>query len=74
MPHDGSPGAFLYNSSAYNLLSRALYKNTGLTPLEFADLHLFPYLGIENPAWVAAATSTQSTFIGNDFGLMLPLI
>ena len=50
MSHD-SPGSFLYNNSACNLNSHALYYGTNMTPLEFANIHLFPYLGIEDPIW-----------------------
>jgi CubicO group peptidase (beta-lactamase class C family) len=53
MGHDEAPGSFRYNSSACNMLSHILYEGTGLTPLDFASLHLFPYLGIDNPAWLA---------------------
>ena len=47
----GSPGSFLYNNSACHLNSHAIYYGTDMTPLEFANMHLFPYLGIENPDW-----------------------
>lgn len=47
----GSPGYFFYNNSACHLNSHALFYATGLTPHEFASIHLFPYLGIENPEW-----------------------
>ena len=50
MNHD-EPGTFFYNNSACHLNSHALYYGTGLTPSEFADLYLFPSLGINNPTW-----------------------
>ena len=45
------PGTFFYNNSACHLNSHALYYGTGMTPSDFADLYLFPYLGIYNPIW-----------------------
>ena len=45
------PGSFFYNNSACHLNSHALYYGTGLTPSDFADTYLFPYLGISNPNW-----------------------
>ena len=47
----GDPGTFFYNNSACHLNSHALYYGTGMTPSDFADLYLFPYLGIYNPIW-----------------------
>ena len=47
-----SPGLFYYNNSACNLNSHVLYYGTGRTPLEFAEVNLFPHLGIENPNWL----------------------
>ena len=46
------PGYFFYNNSACHLNSHALYYATGMTPKEFANINLFPYLGIENPQWL----------------------
>jgi len=45
------PGTFMYNNSACHLNSHVLYYNTNMTPLEFANINLFPYLGIEDPYW-----------------------
>ena len=45
------PGSFMYNNSACHLNSHVLYYNTNMTPLEFANINLFPYLGINNPYW-----------------------
>lgn len=45
------PGSFFYNNSACHLNSHVLYYSTGMTPSEFAEINLFPYLGIENPPW-----------------------
>jgi CubicO group peptidase (beta-lactamase class C family) len=45
------PGTFFYNNSACHLNSHALYYGSGMTPSDFADLYLFPYLGIYNPIW-----------------------
>ena len=45
------PGSFYYNNSACHLNSHALYYGSGLTPSDFADTYLFPYLGINNPNW-----------------------
>ena len=47
----GDPGTFFYNNSACHLNSHALYYGSGMTPSDFADLYLFPYLGIYNPIW-----------------------
>ena len=46
------PGGFFYNNSACHLNSHVLYYATGMTPSEFAEINLFPYLGIENPQWL----------------------
>ena len=46
------PGFFFYNSSACHLNSHVLYYATQMTPSEFANMNLFPYLGIENPQWL----------------------
>ena len=51
MPYT-QPGYFFYNNSACHLNSHILYQSTGLTPKEFAEENLFPYLGIENPDWL----------------------
>ena len=46
------PGFFFYNSSACHLNSHVLYHATQMTPYEFANINLFPYLGIEGPQWL----------------------
>ena len=46
------PGVFFYNNSACHLNSHVLYYATEMTPSEFAEINLFPYLGIENPQWL----------------------
>ena len=46
------PGFFFYNNSACHLNSHVLYYATEMTPYEFANINLFPYLGIENPQWL----------------------
>ena len=46
------PGFFFYNNSACQLNSHILYYATQMTPSEFANINLFPYLGIENPQWL----------------------
>tara|TARA_Y100001968_G_scaffold131441_1_gene119958 strand:+ start:266 stop:1999 length:1734 start_codon:yes stop_codon:yes gene_type:complete len=46
-----SPGEFNYNNSACHLNSHALYYETAMRPNEFANNHLFPYLGIVDPYW-----------------------
>ena len=46
------PGFFFYNNSACHLNSHVLYYMTDMTPFEFANINLFPYLGIENPQWL----------------------
>ncbi len=45
------PGTFFYQEAATHLISHVLFHNTNMTPYEFADTHLFPYLGILNPFW-----------------------
>ena len=45
------PGYFSYNNSACHLNSHILYYATDMTPEEFAEINLFPYLGIESPQW-----------------------
>ena len=52
MPYT-SPGFFFYNNSACNLNSHIIYYGTGMTPEEFAETNLFPYLGIETPQWLS---------------------
>ena len=49
----GSPGNFFYNNSAAHLNAHVLYYGTDLTPYEFANTHLFPYLGINEPNWTS---------------------
>ena len=51
MPYT-SPGFFFYNNSACHLNSHILYYATQMAPSEFANMNLFPYLGIENPQWL----------------------
>ena len=46
-----APGTFLYNNSACHLNAHALYYGSEMTPSDFADVYLFPYLGINNPIW-----------------------
>ena len=46
MPYTG-PGTFFYNNSACQLNSHILYEGTGMTPKEFANINLFPFLGIK---------------------------
>ena len=46
------PGFFFYNNSACHLNSHVLYYATQMIPSEFANMNLFPYLGIENPQWL----------------------
>ena len=45
------PGTFFYNNNACHLNAHALYHSTGQTPYEFANMYLFPYLGIVEPSW-----------------------
>jgi CubicO group peptidase (beta-lactamase class C family) len=48
----GEPGTrFVYCSPGMHLLSAILQKATGMTALEFARLHLFGPLGIQNVLW-----------------------
>ena len=42
---------FYYNNSACHINSHLIYNTTGYTPIEFANIFLFPHLGIENPFW-----------------------
>ena len=51
MPYS-SPGYFYYNNSACHINSHILYEGSGMTPIEFASINLFPYLGINNPFWM----------------------
>ena len=51
MPYT-SPGYFYYNNSACHINSHVLYHGTGMTPYEFANINLFPYLGINDPFWM----------------------
>ena len=46
------PGYFYYNNSACHINSHILYEGTGMTPKEFSNVNLFPYLGINNPFWM----------------------
>ena len=45
------PGFFFYNNSACHLNSHVLFHATDMTPYQFANIELFPYLGIEAPDW-----------------------
>ena len=69
MNHLDGPGTFFYNNSACHIHSHILYHETGLTPKEFANIHLFPYLGINNPDW----NSGNSEISNGSSGLMLNL-
>ena len=51
MPYT-SPGYFYYNNSACHINSHVLYHGTGMSPYEFANINLFPYLGINDPFWM----------------------
>ena len=51
MPYT-SPGYFYYNNSACHINSHILYEGTERTPKEFANINLFPYLGINDPFWM----------------------
>ncbi len=50
MPYT-TPGGFYYQGSACHINSHLIYYNSGLTPYNFAQTHLFPSIGIENPYW-----------------------
>ena len=69
MNHLDGPGTFFYNNSACHIHSHILYNETGLTPKEFANINLFPYLGINNPDW----NSGNSEISNGSAGLMLNL-
>ena len=69
MNHLDGPGTFFYNNSACHIHSHILYHETGLTPKEFANIHLFPYLGINNPDW----NSGNNEISNGSSGLMLNL-
>ena len=63
------PGTFFYNNNACHLNAHALYHSTGHTPYEFANMYLFPYLGIVEPSW-------NSGYLGinnGSYGLQLNL-
>jgi len=45
------PGFFYYQNPACHLISHVIFHNTGLSPYYFANMHLFPQLGIINPFW-----------------------
>ena len=51
MPYSGL-NYFNYNNSACHLNSHIIYEGTGMTPMQFANANLFPYLGITNPYWL----------------------
>ena len=52
-----NPGNFWYNNSACHLNAHIIYETTGLTPVEFANNNLFPYLNIENPFWLEGSNN-----------------
>jgi len=52
MPYT-NPGYFYYNNSACHINSHILYEGTGMTPEEFANINLFPYLGLNDPFWMS---------------------
>ena len=41
------PGYFYYQNPSCHLVSHVIYHNTGLTPYYFANIYLFPQLGIK---------------------------
>ncbi len=49
--HLTSPGWFFYQNPPCHLISHVMYHNTGMTPYYFAEIHLFPHLGITSPFW-----------------------
>ena len=52
-PMVAEPGSeFNYNSGCSHLLAGIINATTGLTPLEFAEAHLFSQLGIERYGWL----------------------
>ena len=69
MEHIDGPGTFFYNNSACHIHSHILYYETGMTPKEFANINLFPYLGINNPDW----DSGNSEISNGSSGLILNL-
>ncbi len=52
-----NPGNFWYNNSACHLNAHIIFETTGLTPVEFANNNLFPYLNIENPFWLEGSNN-----------------
>ena len=49
--HSSEPGSFFYQNPACHLISHVIFHNTGLSPYYFAEVHLFPQLGISDPFW-----------------------
>lgn len=49
--HSSGPGSFFYQNPACHLISHVIFHNTGLSPYYFADVYLFPQLGISDPFW-----------------------
>ena len=49
--HSSEPGSFFYQNPACHLISHVIFHNTGLSPYYFADVYLFPQLGISDPFW-----------------------
>ena len=45
----GQSWYFYYQNPACHLISHVIFHNTGLTPYYFANIHLFPKLGITDP-------------------------
>lgn len=53
LPMQYEPGeVWVYNSPSITILSHILLRATGMTPLEFAQVHLFNKLGIETVYWL----------------------
>ena len=63
------PGTFFYNNNACHLNAHALYHATGQTPYEFANMYLFPYLGIVEPLWSSGYLGINN----GSYGLQLNL-
>ena len=63
------PGTFFYNNNACHLNAHALYHTTGQTPYEFANMYLFPYLGIVEPSWSSGYLGINN----GSYGLQLNL-
>ncbi|MBW2633871.1 MAG: serine hydrolase [Deltaproteobacteria bacterium] len=68
LPMEATPGKrFEYYNCNYHLLSSIISKTTGMATIDFANMHLFKPLGIENVKW---DTSPEGVNIGYD-GLWL---